>query len=768
MKQTMGNHISKFLQQATLLVTGSALAVSAAYGQGGGPGGNSGQCSVTQIRMRIGTGGDDLRGGDDNLNVTIHFRDGSFQGASNVNQNANWPNNSVHVVVIPLNHTVAPKEIRSFTLDHLAKGGLTVSGATIFSPVGILAGLKTADNWDMSYLRASAIGNGVGARIATYGFYRFTGSNPVLNIRASVPRNVCGTGRPTGNSGGTGSGVLNPGINPGGSGLHSVTGGSGSGGPGSTSAGTNRKFQPLLPRGQSNSGSGGALSSFQPLIQRGSANTGPGSGTGAQQLRKLNPPARMVMRPLTAKMRAKLGPPKKGQPIQNPRALQTSAAITLVLQRQRQGADAEASRMMKLGIRPQGQAGMLGQQSQLMSANGNRAALPAAQTQPKAINGGTTTGSGTQPQANRAMLTAPATVQMAPRTGSVGNIGPSHTENANGNAGGSPTLRPGSNVSQGASGNALNGTSSGAKGFSSSMVGVGLGPGESLVLFCAQSPGMRIVSVSGSSSFAATFTPAAQYNFYTITGCSFGNIGPNAKVYIYKGATLHEEFQIQEWNDNWIKLNLDPNLTGVLDQDNLTLVVQRADGQQTTEGGFKFYAAREKKLLSQIPSSYFGLYGLTLADTSKWSQSYESPIPTTDDWGYGFGGMTAEVAISEGLPFIYDNDFETPQTTPSPGTDIFDLSHLQPGFSPTEADFSWQDMDCSPGGGTLVTSGNFSGEFNGAQLWINFPGENCSHMSKPGFLTTDYFGGHGLVYGLDVFVEGPRGVDPWTGLPTNH
>src|ERR671938_597822 len=70
----------------------------------------------------------------------------------------------------------------------------------------------------------------------------------------------------------------------------------------------------------------------------------------------------------------------------------------------------------------------------------------------------------------------------------------------------------------------------------------------------------------------ATFTQDSKYNVYSSTGCSFGDGGASAKVYVYYQGTFHLDFQIQEWNENGIKLSLDPNLKGVNDHDNLTLI----------------------------------------------------------------------------------------------------------------------------------------------------------------------------------------------------
>lgn len=174
---------------------------SGAYAQGAGaPGAARFPCSVNYLRLRIVTGGDDLRGGNDNLNVTVRFGEKGFQGVANVNKGANWPNNSVHTVEIKLIHPVPLNEIKSITLDHLANGGLTISPETVFSPVGVIAGLKTADNWDMRSLEVSAFGNSVGMTILRHGAKRFTANDPVLNTRVEIPANPCAAGS-AGNSG---------------------------------------------------------------------------------------------------------------------------------------------------------------------------------------------------------------------------------------------------------------------------------------------------------------------------------------------------------------------------------------------------------------------------------------------------------------------------------------------------------------------------------------------------------------------------------------
>jgi len=289
----------------------------------------------------------------------------------------------------------------------------------------------------------------------------------------------------------------------------------------------------------------------------------------------------------------------------------------------------------------------------------------------------------------------------------------------------------------------------------------GLIPG--LALQCGHDPSLRILSVSGGSG-AATFTQDDKYNFYTVTGCSFGDVGPNSKAYIYYQGTFHEDFQIEEWSDNWIKLHLDPKLGGVDDQNNLTLVVQRADGKQTSKGSYKFYAARDTILLKHIPQNYFSLNKFR-PDTStiqNWKPTYtsgSSPNVTPN-----LSGMSAEVHWD---------------VTPDPGdvivggNDIYDFSHLHSTFALSNALMNWKDVACTDPNYNkfAASSNNWNIDwYQSAGIQVSWQGQMCKNTpgSCGGSFQADCFEDQPESnYGLDVWVTGPRGLDPWTGKPTS-
>ena len=111
---------------------------------------------VTKISFTFTTADDDLRGGKDNLNISILFTDGTRQAATNVNHSQSWPNGSMKGAEVLLNRPVAIDQIRGFTLEDTFTGG---SGG---------------DNWNMASVQVDAVfADGTYRTIAKSGFHRF-------------------------------------------------------------------------------------------------------------------------------------------------------------------------------------------------------------------------------------------------------------------------------------------------------------------------------------------------------------------------------------------------------------------------------------------------------------------------------------------------------------------------------------------------------------------------------------------------------------------
>src|SRR4029077_9314540 len=107
---------------------------------------------VTQLILRFQTGSEDLRGGNEKLNINVHFPDGTTQSNLNVNRNERWPDNTANTAAIVLNRAVPPTALRSLTLTTTFSGGMN------------------GDNWNMNSLTVTAVGNGLNKQIGSYGF----------------------------------------------------------------------------------------------------------------------------------------------------------------------------------------------------------------------------------------------------------------------------------------------------------------------------------------------------------------------------------------------------------------------------------------------------------------------------------------------------------------------------------------------------------------------------------------------------------------------
>lgn len=116
-----------------------------------------------------------------------------------------------------------------------------------------------------------------------------------------------------------------------------------------------------------------------------------------------------------------------------------------------------------------------------------------------------------------------------------------------------------------------------------------LQPFNSVVLVCSMDTTPRVLRVNGGQT-SGIFTPEAKYNQYTIVGCSFGQAQGTAHIFGTNG--FNANLNIDYWSNNGITAHLDPSLAGVLDQNNVTLVVVPVGQQQIQKSGFKFYAAR--------------------------------------------------------------------------------------------------------------------------------------------------------------------------------
>lgn len=118
--------------------------------------------TVDRLKMSFHTADDDLRGGNDNIDVEVAFKDGKTQRFENVNRASRWADDSSHTVTLTLNRAVPPSAIKTIKISTTFRGG------------------TGGDNWNMKSVSVRAAGGPIDEMIASHGRKRFTGSDRTL------------------------------------------------------------------------------------------------------------------------------------------------------------------------------------------------------------------------------------------------------------------------------------------------------------------------------------------------------------------------------------------------------------------------------------------------------------------------------------------------------------------------------------------------------------------------------------------------------------
>jgi hypothetical protein len=243
-------------------------------------------------------------------------------------------------------------------------------------------------------------------------------------------------------------------------------------------------------------------------------------------------------------------------------------------------------------------------------------------------------------------------------------------------------------------------------------------------------------------------------------GCFFGN-QPGHAYLIGKFHAQQVNLQIQYWSDSEIDARVDPTVSGELDQDNVSLVIAPAQAAQIKASGFKFMAARSDPavLLPQIPASWAKLQKVNAKINNFVSNpvnpAYLSPVnrsPAPPD----ANGDSAYVSR------------EYPGHQFPEGGDVYDFSHLAPGWTTDSMQLFSYDQDSCPYVLTYRhTFGTAFSEWLGDNIRVWWTTTSCSGFYPNPFLggipSYTYSNNTGLYYALNVWVRGPRCTDPHTG-----
>lgn len=123
-----------------------------------------GTAHIDKLVFTFTTAEEDLRGGDANLDITVHFRDGRAQCVTNANAGMRWLQESIHEVIVPLDEPVRAEDIARVDLKTTFRSG----------PDG--------ERWSMRSMSLRAEGEGIDAELIAHGYGRFTGSVDLFAI----------------------------------------------------------------------------------------------------------------------------------------------------------------------------------------------------------------------------------------------------------------------------------------------------------------------------------------------------------------------------------------------------------------------------------------------------------------------------------------------------------------------------------------------------------------------------------------------------------
>jgi hypothetical protein len=262
------------------------------------------------------------------------------------------------------------------------------------------------------------------------------------------------------------------------------------------------------------------------------------------------------------------------------------------------------------------------------------------------------------------------------------------------------------------------------------------------------------------------FSPSPLFNPYTIKGCGFGyqmgNVyltGPfNAgkiKLQVQTTGGSQKTPARASWSDTSIIVTVDPQLSGEVLLQNVTLVIEPAGSSPIQKAGNKFLPEYADVPLQTIPKSAVKFSQQVGSSSSK--DRVLSPalsLTTTDLLYYSPSqvpqGMTAEVFRGgSGTSFF------------PAATDYYDFSGLAQPFFVVGMQLH-QEADptgCAPD--TAGAEGSWSAQWDTkGNIRVTWKEWRC-HLAFMGPNDPDVWSD----YALGVTVNGPRGIDPWTGRP---
>ncbi len=278
---------------------------------------------------------------------------------------------------------------------------------------------------------------------------------------------------------------------------------------------------------------------------------------------------------------------------------------------------------------------------------------------------------------------------------------------------------------------------------------------------CPPGTGPVVQQINGAER--AVFTQDPNGNEYTMEGCRFGN--SKGELHLeggFKAGTI--SLIIESWSDTLIKAQVNPQLTGELDQNNVSLVVHAAgNGSPATVSGCKFYSLREQLNIQSFPSANVSISSVIATDGTPVKAVFSSPYKTVS-WGGNASPPNLSPNLAGGVDRNYPNRF-------GPGMDVWDLGGLAPGFAPVSFQLAYWALENCAGSdflsmttmqnATIYNDGQWNAQWdpqNGNRILVSFAEQHC-HLGN-GFLGVGDDESNSS-YALNITVVGPKGANPW-------
>ena len=298
----------------------------------------------------------------------------------------------------------------------------------------------------------------------------------------------------------------------------------------------------------------------------------------------------------------------------------------------------------------------------------------------------------------------------------------------------------------------------------------------------------QIHAVNGKTA-GIVFSQDPTYNDYKISGCRFGT--QTGEVYLSGAITGGRiNLVVKHWSDTEIEAVFQPGLSGVLDGWPDLIVAPPNVGTPAKFPNCRFYAQRQSVILPSIPQQYVTLANVQVGDGTHGGGTMYCPGPDLSH-------LFPCIAFNAGLPLDgitngHDNRNQ-PSQTPSnavdrdggqvefeSGEDVYDLSYMAPGFEvdsePRVFWYAWTSDVCEgwasdanpkkPGDsvGYYVEGSYTYYNKTKTKVVVDWGVDHCAWRWLGVFRVNDWYNSG---YSLQVYVNGPIGVDPWTGHPTS-